>query len=143
MHVHPNLSHDVFSKCHKLKQIYLKSNEFSFDQILDIEKQLLSPLNNITYLKINEKSLECPVCQNGNEKYCNCSNCGSNSTVAKLNKLTNIAKYTDVNCYLDSRPQSKNDTLKYFVDAMEECETCKKLADKSDVITISVATGIY
>ena len=139
MHVHPDLSDDVFSKCHKLKQINLRSNEFSFDQILDIEKQLLSPLNNINYLKIDEKSLECPVCKNGSEKYCNCSNC---TTVAKLNNLFNIAKHTDVNCYLDSLPQSKNETIKYFVDAMEECETCKKLADKSDVITISVATGI-
>ena len=63
--------------------------------------------------------------------------------MAELNKLTNIARHTDVNCYLDSLQQSKNDTIKYFVDAMEECETCKKLADKSDVITISVATGIY
>ena len=111
--------------------------------MLNIEKQLLSPLNNITYLKIDEKSLECPVCKNGSEKYCNCSNCSPDELVAKLNKLTNIAKHTDVNCYLDSIQQSKNDTIKYFVDAMEECETCKKLADKSDVITISVATGIY
>ena len=80
------------------------------------------------------------MCKNGTEKYCNCSN---STLVANLNKLTNIAKHTDVNCYLDSKQQSKNDTIKYFVDAMEECETNKKLADKSDVNTISVATGIY
>ena len=141
MYMHPKISNqtDLFSKCHALKHVNLQRNKFNLDQILKIEKQLLSPLNNIKYLKIREKSLECPVCQSGREQYCNCTNC---KTVKKLNNLFNIAPETDIICYLDELPVTINETRKYFSDALQDCKTCMKLVEnKFNIIAVVISSG--
>ena len=139
-YVHPDISKDLFLNCHKLKHINLQTNDFSLDQILDIEEQLLSPLNNISYLKIDEESLECPVCKEGREHYCNCSNC---TTVAKLSNLFNIATHNDIRCRLDGLDaESVHDTKKYFVDASKNCKAChKKEANQFAIISVGIIAG--
>ena len=138
-YVHPDLSKDIFSNCHKLKHINLQTNDFSLDQILDIEEQLLSPLNNISYLKIDEESLECPVCKEGREHYCNCSNC---TTVAKLNNLFNIASRSDIRCHLEGVMKSVNGTKTYFDNASKKCKTCQEKEENQFVMTlVGIITG--
>ena len=141
MYMHPEISNDTFSKCHKLKHVNLQKNDLNLDQILDIEEQLLSPLNNITYLKIRERSLKCPLCQSGSEQYCNCTNC---KTVNKLNDLFNIAPETDITCYLDESEVTINETRKYFTEALHDCETCMVLVDnKFKIIAIVISLGKF
>ena len=141
MYMHPEISTDLFSKCHKLKHVNLQRNDLNIDQILEIEEQLLSPLNNISYLKIREESLECPVCQSGREQYCNCTNC---TTVSKLNDLFNIAQETDITCYLDKSEVTINETRKYFTDALQDCKTCMILVDnKFKIIAIVISLGKF
>ena len=150
--MHPEISKNknLFSKCHKLKHINLETNDLNLDQIFEIEEQLLSPLNNISYLKIREESLECPVCQSGREQYCNCTNCGTNGTVNKFNNLFNIAQETDITCYLDEsinghttlKPSTINETRKYFTDALKDCETCLIIDEnKSTIIAVVISSG--
>ena len=113
----------------------------SFEQILKIGKQLLSPLNDISYLKIDERSLECPVRKNVTEKYCNSTAC---KNVKELNDLLKISEDTDIQCYLNNIQKSKNDTKKFFEDASKKCETCEKLENKSEeLIRTAVASGKY
>ena len=120
-----NLPPNLFSKCHKLEHISLQDNGFSLDQLLDIEDQLLSPLNGpMSYLRIDEKSLKCPFVSN-----VTFSKCG---TVQKINNLFNIAKDTDIQCY-------DNDGLKLsheeFSKSVEKCQIF-------DIIeAICIATG--
>ena len=110
--MHSSLPPDLFSKCHHLKHISLQDNDFSLDQLLDIEDQLLSPLNGpISYLRIDEKSLKCPFVSNVTY-----SKCGM---VQKIDSLFNIAKDTDIQCY-------DNDGLKLsyeeFSKSVEKCQ---------------------
>ena len=113
--MHSNLPPDLFSKCHKLEHISLQDNGFSLDQLLEIEDQLLSPLNGpISYLRINEsieKSLKCPFVSNVTY-----SKCGM---VQKIDNLFHIAKDTDIQCYYNN-----GSTLPYdeFSKSVEKCQ---------------------
>ena len=153
MYMHPEISTDskLFSKCHNLKHVNLHKNDFNLDQILAIEEQLLNPLNSISYLKIREESLECPVCQSGIEQYCNCNDDGC-TTVNKLNNLFNIAQETDIICYLDEtinghttlKPSTINETRKYFTDALQDCQTCMIVDEnKSTIIAVVISSGKF
>jgi len=141
-YVNPNLSNTHFSKCHQLKFVNLQTNDFSFDQIMDIEEQVLRPLNNLSYLKIEEKSLECPVLLN-----VTCSNC---TMAKKFNNLFQSTKHTDVQCRKNGLRLSNNyknnvnETKKIFLEVLEKCESCNELEGKSLlIVSISVTAGKF
>ena len=141
-YVNPNLSNTLFSKCHQFKYVNLQTNNFSFDQIMDIEEQVLSPLNNLSYLKIEEKSLECPVLLN-----MTCSNC---TMAKKFNNLFQSAEHTDVQCRKNGLRLSNNyennvmETKKIFSEFLEKCESCNEIEGKSLLIlSISVSAGKF
>ena len=141
-YVNPNLSNALFSKCNQLKYVNLQTNDFSFDQIIDIEDHLLSPLQNLSYLKIEEKSLECPVLLN-----MTCSNC---TMAKKFNNLFQSAKHTDIQCRKNGLRLSNNyennvyETKKIFSEVSEKCESCIEINDRNDlIISISVSAGKF
>ena len=141
-YVNPNLSSTLFAKCNQLKFVNLQTNDFSFNQIMDIEEQVLSPLNNLSYLKIEEKSLACPVLLN-----MTCSNC---TLAKKFNNLFQSAKHTDVQCRKNGLRLSNNyrnnvnETQKIFSELLEKCENCNAIEVKNLlIVSISVSAGEF
>jgi len=133
MHVHPELSDDLFSNCHQLKDINLHENGFSLDQILDIEDQLLSPLNQISSIKITEKSLECQLFSKVTYSKCD--------TVRKVNNLFNIAEHSNIQCYRHFKTgtgEFKN--LKDYHDFARSVEKCQLY---SIITVIGIAAGNF
>ena len=125
-----------------MKYVNLQTNDFSFDQIMDIQEQVLSPLKNLSYLKIDEKSLECPVLLN-----MTCSNC---TMAKKMNNLFQSAKHTDIQCRKNGLRQSNNnennvnETKNIFSEVLEKCESCSEREGKSLlIVSISVSAGKF
>ena len=138
MHVHPELSDDLFLNCHQLKDINLYGNGFSLDQILYIEDQLLSPLNTISNFKLTDESLGCELF--ANVTYPNCS------TVGKINNLFSIAENSIIQCYYDiTFTYNSFKNLKDYDDftrSFEKCQYEKIVSYKNSIITsIVIAAG--
>ena len=130
MYVHPELSDDLFSNCHQLKDINLNKNSFSLDQILDIEDQLLSPLNHISSIKITEESLDCQLFSDVTY-----SKCG---TVQKTDNLLNIAENSIIQCYNSGTGQFEN--LKDYDEFARSVEKCQLY---SIITSIGIAAGNF
>ena len=134
MSVDLDYSEDLLLQCNQLKHINLIDNDLTFDQILNIEEELLSPLNNISFVKIREKALECPDCKERQDKNCSiaqskCSNWGSNcTTITKLNNLFKIAPQSEIQCYstIDRKFELFDKTQEIFVAEKKSCEDCKE-----------------
>ena len=135
MYVHPKLSYDLFSNCHQLKDINLNKNSFNLSQIIDIEDQLLSPLNQISNIKITEESLGCQLFSDVTYSKCD--------TVRKVNKLFSIAENSIIQCYNDITGGDEN--LKDhddFIRSVEKCQHRKIVSHKDSMITsIVIAAG--
>ena len=137
-----NLPKDLFSKCNQLKFINLQTNDFSFDQIIDINERLLSPLRNLSYLKIDEENFECPELANTT-----CSNC---TMVQKVNSLFEIAKDSDIQCRKNGRKLSRNnkdnihETKKIFSEALHKCQTCREIESKNfEISSMNISAGKF
>ena len=130
MHVHPELSDDLFSNCHQLKDINLHKNNFSLKQILDIEDQFLSPLNQISSIEITDESLECQLFSDVTY-----SKCG---TVRQINYLFNIAENSIIHCYNKGTDEFKN--LEDYDDFARSVEKCQLY---SIITSIVIAAGNF
>ena len=123
-----------------LQHVKLRDNNFTLNQVLDIEDQLLRHLNKLSYLEIrsqssnSEKIIQCPICSDGKEKNCSCSDC---TNIGKFNKLLDIAEKTDVYCYNGSEEKNPTETAIYFRDAEKDCETCRTLNKHYGLIAFS------
>ena len=87
-------------------------------------------MNNLLHIEIKEKALGCPICTEGNETQCHCTNTYNCSNIEKLDKLFSLAKRSDIYCfekigntgaYIE---KNTTDTAKLFKIAKDDCETC-------------------
>ena len=128
MYVDSKLSDDLFSNCHHLKDITLYENDFSLDQLQNIEDELLSPLNQISSIEITDESLECQLFSDVTY-----SKCG---TVQKTDNLLNIAENSIIQCYNSGTGQFEN--LKDYDEFARSVEKCQLY---SIITSIGIAAG--
>ena len=118
----------------------LHSNDLELDKILDIEDQLLGSLPSLSFVQIKEAALKCPrnqFCDKKNKPNCQCSNC---TNIERFNKLSSIAPKIKVHCFDQKDFEDADKTLKFFKNAMKECETCATI-QKQAIQTILIAAA--